>query len=205
MTDIKAIGTQSFILPGFVANQTEQLLQLIDSITRLSPLRHMTTPGGFEMKAQLSNCGDWGWVTDRKGYRYQATDPLSQQPWPPMPELIATLATEAAAECDYASFNPDVCLINCYHPGAGMGLHQDKDERDFSQPIVSISLGVPAIFFFGGLKRSEKPAAHLLVHGDVVVWGGEDRLRFHGIKPLKLSHHPDTGQLRYNLTLRRAK
>lgn len=202
---IKAIGRQSFILPGYAKAQAGKLLSAIDTVISEAPLRHMTTPGGFKMKAQLSNCGHRGWVTDRNGYRYQHTDPLTGQPWPPMPELIAALARQAASECGFPGFRPDVCLINCYQPGAGMGLHQDKDEKDFSQPIVSVSLGVPAIFFFGGLKRSDKPAAHLLEHGDVVVWGGEDRLRFHGIRPLKLAHHPDTGQLRFNLTLRRAE
>lgn len=198
------IGADSFILRGFVAAQATALLNLIDSVTDQSPLRQMTTPGGFKMKAQLSNCGQQGWVTDAKGYRYQTTDPLTQQPWPAMPDLIAALAHDAAAEAGFVDFSPDVCLINCYQPGAGMGLHQDKDERDFRQPIVSISLGVPAIFLFGGLKRKNKPDAYLLQHGDVVVWGGEDRLRFHGIRPLKLAHHPDTGQKRFNLTLRRA-
>lgn len=198
------IGPDSVILRGFVASQATALLDLIETVTRQSPLRQMTTPGGFQMKAQLSNCGQRGWVTDAKGYRYQATDPLTEQPWPPMPGLISALARDAARETGFADFSPDVCLINCYQPGAGMGLHQDKDERDFNQPIVSISLGVPAIFLFGGLRRKDKPDAYLLEHGDVVVWGGEDRLRFHGIRPLKLAHHPDTGQKRFNLTLRQA-
>lgn len=204
-TVIEPIGSHSFILRDYVGEHAAQMLQLIDSLTREAPLRHMTTPGGFKMKATLSNCGQLGWVTDRHGYRYQTSDPLSGKHWPPMPDLFATVANRAAARSGFNHFSPDVCLINCYQPGAGMGLHQDKDENDFSQPIVSISLGVPAIFLFGGLKRKDKPDAYLLQHGDVVVWGGDDRLRYHGIRPLKLSHHPDTGQLRYNLTLRRAK
>lgn len=200
----ETIGPDSLILRGFASDQAATLLDLIEAVTRQSPLRQMMTPGGLKMKARLSNCGRQGWVTDARGYRYQPTDPLTEQPWPPMPELIATIASQAAAEAGFADFRPDVCLINCYQPGAGMGLHQDKDERDFSQPIVSISLGVPAIFLFGGLKRKDRPDAYLLKHGDVVVWGGKDRLRFHGIRPLRLAHHPDTGQQRFNLTLRRA-
>lgn len=202
---VKTIGRQSFILPAFAKAQAESLLAAIDAVSSQVPFRQMTTPRGFKMAAQMTNCGTWGWVTDRQGYRYQQTDPLTGKAWPPMPAVIVQLATEAAAYCGFIDFHPDVCLINCYHPGAGMGLHQDKDEQDFSQPIVSVSLGAPAIFLFGGLKRSDKPDAHLLKHGDVVVWGGEDRLRFHGVRPLKLAHHPQTGQRRFNLTLRRAQ
>lgn len=198
------IGRDSFILPGFAVGAGDELLTAIDKVTEQAPLRHMLTPRGFEMAAQMSNCGSLGWVTDRRGYRYQTTDPLTGEAWPVMPTLIASLASDAATACGFPDFIPDVCLINCYQPGAGMGLHQDKDEQDFSQPIVSISLGVPAIFLFGGLKRKDKPDAYLLKHGDVVVWGGEDRLRFHGIKPIKLAHHPKTGQRRFNLTLRRS-
>ncbi len=201
----RAIAPSSFILPGFAAAEANALLDAIHSVTEQAPLRQMTTPGGFQMKARMTNCGEWGWVTDRTGYRYQATDPATGKAWPPMPDVIATLATNAAALCGFDAFIPDVCLINCYDPGAGMGLHQDKDEQDFSAPIVSVSLGVPGIFLFGGFKRSDRPEAYLLEHGDVVVWGGEDRLRFHGVKPIKLAYHPQTGQQRLNLTLRCAR
>jgi alkylated DNA repair protein (DNA oxidative demethylase) len=202
---LKSIARQSFVLPNFALADSEQLIAAIDSITDISPLRHMTTPGGHKMAAQLSNCGELGWVTDRHGYRYQTEDPETGARWPQMPALFFSLAKSAAAKCGFDNFEPDVCLINCYQPGAGMGLHQDKDEKDFSAPIVSVSLGVPAIFMFGGMKRKDKATALLLQHGDVVVWGGEDRLKFHGIKPLKLAHHPLTGQKRFNLTLRKAR
>lgn len=201
----KEIGSQSFILPAYAAEQAPQLISLIQNIIEQAPLRQMQTPRGFKMAALMSNCGTQGWVTDRQGYRYQTSDPLTEKQWPAMPELMVKLAYEAAATCGFQGFTPDACLINCYQPGAGMGLHQDKDEQDFSQPIVSISLGAPTVFLFGGLKRSDKADAYLLSHGDVVVWGGVDRLRFHGVKPLKLFNHPLTGQRRFNLTLRRAK
>jgi len=199
------IAKQSFVLRQFALADSEELIAAINSITAISPLRQMITPGGFKMAAQLSNCGELGWVSDRKGYRYQTEDPLTGSRWPQMPSLFFKLANSAAAACGFENFKPDVCLINSYQPGAGMGLHQDKDEKDLSAPIVSVSLGVPAIFMFGGMKRSDKATALLLKHGDIVVWGGEDRLRFHGIKPLKLSHHALTGQKRFNLTLRKAR
>lgn len=201
---LKPIANESYILPGFASAKTNTLLTAIEGVIQVAPLRQMHTPGGFKMAAQLTNCGKYGWVTDRHGYRYQTTDPETDLSWPTMPELIHQLALEAASACGFEHFKPDVCLINCYQPGAGMGLHQDKDEKDFSAPIVSVSLGVPAIFLFGGAKRQDKPSAYLLKNGDVVVWGGEDRLRFHGVQPIKLAHHPMTGQKRFNLTIRQA-
>lgn len=200
----KRIGNNSFILPKFAIDLTNDLLTAMNDVTLKAPLRQMYTPRGGRMAAQITNCGQVGWVTDKSGYRYQSTDPETGLNWPAMPPVIKTLAVEAAQMCGFVEFNPDVCLINCYQPGAGMGLHQDKDENDFTAPIVSISLGVPAIFLFGGAKRQDKPAAYLLEHGDIVVWGGDDRLRFHGIQPVKLSHHPLTGQKRFNLTIRQA-
>jgi alkylated DNA repair protein (DNA oxidative demethylase) len=196
------LGSRSFILKDFASSEAASLLADINSITTQSPLRHMTTRRGYQMAAEMTNCGQLGWVSDSRGYRYQAEDPLTGQPWPDMPASFLLLAEKAAQTCGFDNFIPDVCLINRYHPRAGMGLHQDKDEQDFSQPIVSVSLGIPAVFLFGGLSRSDKPVAHLLEHGDVVVWGGEDRLRFHGISPLKLAHHALTGQCRFNLTFR---
>lgn len=157
------------------------------------------------MSAAMTNCGCWGWFTDRRGYRYTEVDPLSGNRWPDMPECFRFLATEAADKAGYPGFQPDACLINRYEPGAKMGLHQDKDETDFSHPIVSVSLGLPVTFLFGGWVRTDKPQKVLLQHGDVVVWGGESRLKFHGVSAVKDGHHPLTGQCRINLTFRKAK
>jgi alkylated DNA repair protein (DNA oxidative demethylase) len=200
----KIISEHSFIMPGFATMEENTLLTTIEQIEAQAPFRQMSTPRGFKMAAQMTNCGDWGWVTDRRGYRYQQTDPETGRAWPELPDSFKQLAQKAASLCGFDGFEPDVCLINRYQPGAGMGLHQDKDEKDFSAPIVSVSLGVPAIFLFGGHERRDKPEHYLLQHGDVVVWGNQDRLRFHGIQPVKLAHHPLTGQYRYNLTFRRA-
>lgn len=180
---------------------------LLDGIARIAaeaPFRRMVTPGGFTMSVAMTNCGAAGWVTDRTGYRYAPEDPQTGRPWPAMPEVFATLAQEAAAEAGYLGFRPDVCLINRYEPGAKMALHQDKDERDFSSPIVSVSLGLPAIFRFGGARRADPVVKYPLRHGDVVVWGGESRLWFHGIDALKPGEHPLAGPVRLNLTFRRA-
>ena len=156
------------------------------------------------MSVAMSNCGELGWVSDKAGYRYQAVDPDSARPWPSLPTLFRQLATEAAAQAGFANFMPDACLINRYEPGARMSLHQDKDERDLTQPIVSISLGLPALFQFGGLKRSDPVNRVTLTHGDVVVWGGADRLRYHGVLALKTGDHPLLGACRLNLTFRKA-
>jgi DNA oxidative demethylase len=152
----------------------------------------------------MTNCGPLGWVTDRKGYRYSPTDPQTGEPWPTMPAILATLATSAARQGGFENFTPDACLINRYEPGAKMSLHQDKDEHDFGQPIVSVSLGLPATFLFGGIVRGDKSERIPLEHGDVVVWGGPARLRYHGILPLQSGEHPLTGAYRFNLTFRRA-
>jgi DNA oxidative demethylase len=194
----------AFLLPGFALPCAATFLAEINTITLQAPLRHMMTPMGFNMSAAMSNCGDLGWVTDRKGYRYTALDPVSQQPWPNMPASFLQLASAAAAECGFTHFVPDACLINQYHIGASMGLHQDKDERDFSQPIVSVSLGITATFLFGSLKRTDKPAKIQLNHGDMLVWGGATRLNFHGIAPLKKANHALFGNTRVNLTFRKA-
>jgi alkylated DNA repair protein (DNA oxidative demethylase) len=191
-------------LHGFVQGDAEALLRTIEAIAAVSPFRNMVTPGGFTMSVAMTNCGPAGWVTDRRGYRYAALDPLSEQPWPSMPTLFADIAARAAAAAGFADFAPDACLVNRYEPGARMSLHQDKDERDFTQPIVSISLGLPAIFLFGGQKRSDRPKRLRLESGDVVVWGGPARTVFHGIDPLRQGVDSLTGTCRYNLTLRRA-
>lgn len=196
------LAEQSYLLKGAVRSIAKELIREITHIVDVSPFRQMSTKGGHYVGAKMTNCGNLGWVSDNKGYRYATTDPLTNMPWPTMPKLFETLAEEHASSVGFHHFHPNACLINQYSPGVGMGLHQDKNENDFSQPIVSVSLGVSAIFQFGGNKRNEKPSYHLLDHGDVVIWGGIDRLRFHGIQPIKLAHHALTGQLRYNLTFR---
>ncbi len=198
------LAAQTVLLPGFALPQVEALLDALRAVLRAAPFRHMHTPGGLRMAVALSNCGQLGWISDRQGYRYSPTDPLSGQPWPAMPGLLAELAGRAAAAAGFDDFLPDACLINHYRPGAGLSLHQDRDERDFSQPIVSLSLGLPALFLFGGAARAQRPRRIALNHGDVLVWGGEDRLRFHGIMPLKPGVHPRLGERRINLTLRKA-
>ena len=192
------------LVHGFAVAEDAQIKLALDKAINTAPLRYMDTPGGFRMSVAMTNCGDYGWVSDRSGYRYDACDPLTGKAWPVMPEVLRELATSAAAMAGFENFIPDVCLVNCYETGARLSLHQDKDEKDFSQPIVSISLGVPATFLFGGLKRKERPLRIPLYHGDVVVWGGADRLRYHGVAPLKQDRHPLFGDLRFNLTFRKA-
>jgi DNA oxidative demethylase len=165
----------------------------------------MRTPGGFSMSVAMTNCGPFGWVSDPTGYRYSPTDPETGVAWPAMPAAFAELATRAAAAAGFPDFAPDACLVNRYEPGARLTLHQDKDEWDFGAPIVSVSLGVPAVFLFGGLKRSDRPQRVPLEHGDVVVWGGPARLRYHGVAKLEESRHAFAGNARINLTLRRAR
>ncbi|MEJ2480907.1 MAG: DNA oxidative demethylase AlkB [Acidihalobacter sp.] len=193
------------LLHGYASGEAVQLMEALAGVLAQAPLRHMTTPGGHRMSAAMSNCGSYGWVTDRRGYRYEAADPETGRPWPPMPKIIANLAHRAATAAGHMHFEPDVCLINRYAPGAKMSLHQDKDERDLAAPIVSVSLGLPAIFLFGGPTRRERPHRIPLESGDVVVWGGPARLHFHGIAPLPKGEHPLTGAHRINLTLRRAR
>lgn len=194
----------ALLLRGFASPQAQQLMADLETVLAAAPLRHMMTPGGFRMSVAMTNCGSVGWVTDRSCYRYTATDPESQKPWPPMPESFSRLATDAAAKAGFENFHPDACLINRYEPGARMTLHQDKDEQDFGAPIVSVSLGLPAVFLFGGLKRKDPAQRMKLDSGDVVVWGGPSRLNYHGINPLKDGEHPLTGRCRFNLTFRRA-
>jgi alkylated DNA repair protein (DNA oxidative demethylase) len=195
------------LAPGAVLLQNfaaDDLWPAVQQIADAAPFRHMITPGGFEMSVAMTNCGPLGWTTDRTGYHYSPTDPQSGRPWPTMPSAFLALATAAAHQAGFPNFTPDACLINRYHPGAKMSLHQDKDEYDFAQPIVSVSLGLPAIFLLGGFERSDKAARVRLHHGDVVVWGGPARLRYHGVLPIKPGEHPLTGPCRINLTLRAA-
>lgn len=201
---LEELGPGAVVLHGFAISSAALLLTELEAITKQAPFRHMIAPGGFRMSVAMSNCGPLGWVADRTGYRYDAIDPESGKPWPVMPDAFLKLAQDAAASVSFPDFKPDACLINRYEPGARLSLHQDKDEKDFTQPIVSVSLGLPVAFLFGGLRRNDKPLRVLLTHGDVVVWGGPSRLRYHGVLPLKAGHHPLLGGQRINLTFRKA-
>lgn len=209
--DVTEVGTKekqlapgAVLLPGFALPVETELLAGLEGVIARAPFRHMVTPGGYRMSVGMTNCGSLGWVTDRSGYRYDAVDPESGKQWPPMPDSFLRLAQDAAARAGFGGFQPDGCLINRYEPGARLSLHQDKNESDFGQPIVSVSLGIPAVFLFGGMKRADKPSRVELRHGDVVVWGGPARLRYHGVMPLKEGHHPQVGLHRINLTFRKA-
>lgn len=195
----------AWLLRGLALPFAPGLLRAIDAITAASPFRHMMTPGGYSMSVAMTNCGSVGWVTDRSGYRYDVADPETRKPWPEMPECFLQLAQLAAAQAGYADFRPDSCLINRYAPGSRLSLHQDRNERDFTQPIVSVSLGLVAIFQFGGIKRSHPIRKLILNHGDVAVWGGAARLCFHGVATLKDGFHEPVGRQRINLTFRHAR
>ena len=198
------LGAGTAVLAGFALDAEDELLSSLKVVVGQSPFRNMITPGGFRMSVAMSNCGPLGWITDRTGYRYTGIDPDTNSSWPEMPSAFRKLAGSAANEAGFPNFVPDACLINRYEPGTRLSLHQDKDEHDFSQPIVSVSLGLPATFLFGGLERGDKTVRIPLVHGDVVVWGGPARLRYHGIAPLREGEHPRLGRFRYNLTFRKA-
>ena len=201
---IEHLADGAVVLPGFVIDSGAALLAEIEKVLAASPLCAMETPGGRRMSVMTSSCGMAGWVSDREGYRYSRIDPVNGKPWPPMPPLLFNAAQRAAMMAGFEGFAPDSCLINCYAPGARMSLHQDKNERDFTQPIVSVSLGLPITFLFGGIQRSDKPIRYLLQHGDVVVWRGLARLAFHGVMPLDDGYHLLLGRRRINLTFRRA-
>jgi alkylated DNA repair protein (DNA oxidative demethylase) len=199
-----ALAPGAVLLRGLAAARTAELLSAIESVTARAPFRLMTTRGGYTMSVAMTNCGAAGWVSDASGYRYDAIDPLTGECWPPMPRAFAQLATEAAQRAGFDAFTPDACLMNRYEPGARLSLHQDKNERDMRSPIVSVSLGLPAVFLFGGAKRAQRPRRVPLAHGDVVVWGGPARLFYHGVLALKDGEHRALGRYRVNLTLRRA-
>jgi len=192
------------LLRGLVTPEEAEILADLAAVIEAAPLRRMFTPGGLGMSVMTASCGDLGWVSDTKGYRYAAADPVTQKPWPPMPASFKRLAEQAAAKAGFGNFEPDACLINQYQSGARMGLHQDKDEKDFTQPIVSVSLGIAAVFQMGGFARTDKVMRLPLYHGDVLVWGRESRLRFHGVLPVKAGRHPALGVCRINLTFRKA-
>jgi DNA oxidative demethylase len=200
----QAMAEGALLLRGLARPFEAELIAATGAIIEQAPFRHMATPGGHQMSVAMTNCGSFGWVTDRSGYRYDGNDPEAGKPWPAMPASFRQLAEHAADRAGFGGFSPDACLINCYQPGARMSLHQDRDEIDFSAPIVSVSLGLPAIFLFGGLKRSDKPNRFRLEHGDIVVWGGPARLAFHGVAPLADGEHALLGRQRINLTFRKA-
>ena len=201
---VERLSEATVVLRGFARGEAAELAATVDRITAEAPFRNMMTPGGFRMSVGMTNCGCAGWVTDRKGYRYERLDPITGNPWPPMPDVFRHLAESAALAGGYPGFEPDACLINLYEPGTRLSLHRDENERDLTAPIVSVSLGLPAIFLFGGDRRNDRPLRIPLESGDVVVWGGPDRLVYHGVALLAEGYDPLTGSRRINLTFRKA-
>ncbi len=201
---VQPLTNGAILLRGFAGAETARLIEEIHCIAEAAPFRNMVTPGGHTMSVAMTNCGSAGWTTDRSGYRYEQVDPATGEPWPPLPAAFSTLAARATESAGFPAFVPDACLVNRYAPGAKLSLHQDRDETDFTAPIVSVSLGLPATFLFGGPRRAHRPRRVRLEHGDVVVWGGPARLFHHGVAPLKDGVHEATGDVRYNLTLRKA-
>ena len=199
------IADGAVLLRGFVKPIESELIEAVRAIVVQSPFRRMTTPGGHLMSVAMTNCGERGWITDHTGYRYDPIDPRTEAPWPAMPPVLRDLARHAAEQGGFTGFAPDACLVNRYEPGTRLSLHQDKDELDYSAPIVSVSLGLPATFLFGGMVRADKPRRFRLVHGDVVVWGGPSRLAYHGVAPLADGEHALLGRKRINLTFRRTR
>jgi DNA oxidative demethylase len=201
----EAMAEGAVLMHGFARPFEADLIADLRAVVAQAPFRHMVTPGGHQMSVAMTNCGSMGWVTDRTGYRYDGVDPESGKPWPAMSPSFRALAGQAAAQAGFKGFSPEACLINRYLPGARMSLHQDKDETDFAAPIVSVSLGLPAIFLFGGLKRSDRPRRFRVQHGDIAVWGGPTRLAFHGVAPLADGEHAVMGRQRINLTFRKVR
>jgi alkylated DNA repair protein (DNA oxidative demethylase) len=201
---VERFGESAVLLPGWAAARAQELYAAVLSVIERAPWRHMITPGGARMSVAMSNTGQVGWLSDRRGYRYERCDPLSGAPWPAMPPVLQELASQAAALAGFQGYEADACLINRYEPGSRLTLHQDRNERDLTAPVVSVSLGLPALFLFGGLRRTDPLQRLPLFHGDVVVWGRCDRLAFHGIATLAEGEHELTGRCRLNLTFRRA-
>jgi alkylated DNA repair protein (DNA oxidative demethylase) len=199
-----ALAPGAVVLRGFACDVAAALLADLHAVAARAPFRNMVTPGGSTMSVAMTNCGAAGWITDRRGYRYDSCDPESGEPWPPLPASFESLAVRAASAAGFPGFQPDACLINRYVPGTRLSLHQDRNEADYTAPIVSVSLGLPAKFLFGGLKRNDRVTRIELRHGDVVVWGGTMRLAYHGVDTLKDGDHPMTERYRFNLTFRKA-
>ena len=201
----EVLSSGAVVLRGFASTRADELQDAVARVGAAAPFRHLITPGGFRMSVAMTNCGELGWVSDRRGYRYDPVDPDSGRPWPALPETFRALARDAAARAGYAGFAPDACLINRYAPGARLSMHQDRDEKDLRAPIVSVSLGLPAVFLWGGDERADKARRIALNHGDVAVWGGPSRLRFHGVLALKDGDHPFAGGHRINITFRKVR
>lgn len=199
------LAPQACVLHGFALDAADALLADVASIEAIAPFRHLITPGGHVMQVAMTNCGSFGWCSDRRGYRYDRNDPQTGVPWPALPQVFLALAANAAREAGFHGYMPDACLINRYAPGTRLSLHQDRDEDDRIAPIVSVSLGLPATFLFGGFARADRTVRVPLQHGDVVVWGGVDRMRFHGVSPVKPGRHEVVGEQRINLTFRKVK
>jgi alkylated DNA repair protein (DNA oxidative demethylase) len=197
------LGEGIALLRGY--SRSIDLMPIIERIAARAPFRHLVTPGGQTMSVAMTNCGPLGWVSDRSGYRYSPRDPLTGEEWPPLPDAFGALARGAAALAGFPDFVPDACLVNRYSPGARLTAHRDADEQNYAQPIVSVSLGLPASFAFYGLTRGGKGRSVALVDGDVLVWGGPSRLVYHAVRPIKPGMHPVTGGFRYNLTFRHAR
>lgn len=200
----ESLAEGAVILRGFATSEAPELIEALQGLLGISPFRHMLVRGGRRMSVGMTNCGALGWVSDQTGYRYDRIDPVTGRSWPAMPAVFEELAVRAAAEGGFENFAPDACLVNRYEPGAQMGLHQDKNEVDYSAPIVSVSLGLPAVFLFGGARRSDRPRKVPVENGDVIVWGGPNRLAYHGVAKLAHGEHPLTGPSRINLTFRKA-
>lgn len=200
----QSVLPDAWLLRHYLAACEDELLLRLSEVLQSAPLQQMSLASGGKMSVQTSSCGEFGWISDQCGYRYSKLNPQTGTSWPEMPALFRRFAQEAAAEVGFGGFCPDSCLINCYPIGARMGLHQDRNERDLSQPIVSLSLGLPASFQFGGFARSGARTRVELGHGDLLVWGGQARMRFHGVLALKAGHHPRLGERRINLTFRKA-
>jgi alkylated DNA repair protein (DNA oxidative demethylase) len=191
------------VLRGFASAASPALVDAAALVAQAAPFRYLVTPGGYTMSVAMTNCGRVGWVSDRTGYRYDPLDPDTAAPWPAMPAAFLDVAARAAAEGGFAHYDPDACLINRYTAGAKLGLHQDRDEKDAWSPIVSVSLGLPAVFLWGGKRRGDAVRRLRLESGDVVVWGGPARFVYHGVSPLKEGQHALTGAARINLTFRK--
>jgi len=187
------------LMRGLAQAQDGEFLEAMQGVLSAAPLHHATTPTGLPMGVMVSDCG----TPEAFRRRWDPANPAVRQMWPPMPRALLDFSLRCAVRAGFPLFRPDTCHVNRYQAGTKLGLHQDRHECDMSQPIVSVSFGLECVFLLGGLERTDSPKRILLEHGDVIVWGGPSRMRFHGVQPLKPGHHPLTGPYRYNLTFRK--